>query len=106
LDTPEERYLLRRRPYLLSEGKFEAGLKVLTKYIGSVAHVPSEGRKTEVLERVRKEKSAFWTASSQAPHGPGDGAIDFARFSRASMRAIKKGWMVVEAEQDPAKANR
>jgi inosose dehydratase len=36
---------------------------------------------------------------------PGDGAIDFVPVFRALQKAKYSGWWVVEAEQDPAKAN-
>jgi inosose dehydratase len=36
---------------------------------------------------------------------PGDGNIDFAPVFRALKKAKYSGWWVVEAEQDPAKAN-
>ena len=35
---------------------------------------------------------------------PGDGVIDFRRIARALKAADYRGWLVVEAEQDPAKA--
>jgi inosose dehydratase len=36
---------------------------------------------------------------------PGDGAIDFVPIFDALAAAGFEGWIVVEAEQDPAKAN-
>ena len=36
---------------------------------------------------------------------PGDGAIDFVPIIEALGKAGYKGWLLVEAEQDPAKAN-
>ena len=36
---------------------------------------------------------------------PGDGYIDFEPILQAIEAADYKGWIVVEAEQDPAKAN-
>jgi len=36
---------------------------------------------------------------------PGDGSIDFPRVLAELARANYAGWLVVEAEQDPAKAH-
>ena len=36
---------------------------------------------------------------------PGDGAIDFTPIFKIINESSYEGWMVVEAEQDPAKAN-
>ena len=36
---------------------------------------------------------------------PGDGAIDFDAFAQVLAEIGYEGWVVVEAEQDPSKAN-
>ena len=36
---------------------------------------------------------------------PGDGFIDFGNFAQVLAEIKYSGWVVVEAEQDPAKAN-
>ena len=36
---------------------------------------------------------------------PGDGCIDYKTFLKVLYKKNYKGWLVVEAEQDPAKAN-
>ncbi|RKX80759.1 MAG: myo-inosose-2 dehydratase, partial [Spirochaetes bacterium] len=36
---------------------------------------------------------------------PGDGSVDFPSIFKLLGEADYRGWMVVEAEQDPAKAN-
>lgn len=89
-----------------SEGNFEACLTVLTKYIGRVAHVHLKDVRPEVIERVRKEKLSFLDGVRAGTFTvPGDGAIDFAPIFKIINESDYEGWMVVEAEQDPAKAN-
>ena len=36
---------------------------------------------------------------------PGDGCIDFNAISKIIIKSDYKGWIIVEAEQDPAAAN-
>ena len=59
-----------------------------------------------VLDRVRPEKMSFLAAVKAGVFTvPGDGSIDFGPVFRMLKKAKYRGWMVVEAEQDPAAAN-
>jgi inosose dehydratase len=59
-----------------------------------------------VLERVRPEGWSFLRAVREGVFTvPGDGSIDYPPLFRMLAEAGYAGWMVVEAEQDPAKAN-
>ncbi len=79
---------------------------VLKKHIGRVRHVHLKDVRPDVLERVRRERLSFLAAVKQGVFTvPGDGSIRFEPLFRMLDRAKYKGWYVVEAEQDPARAN-
>lgn len=79
---------------------------VLRKWIGRVGHVHLKDIRKEVLARVIPEKMSFLGAVREGVFTvPGDGQLDFAPVFRFLEAARYRGWMVVEAEQDPAKAN-
>jgi inosose dehydratase len=60
----------------------------------------------DVVERARAEGLSFQAAIEAGVFTvPGDGAIDFVPIFDALASAGFEGWLVVEAEQDPAKAN-
>jgi myo-inosose-2 dehydratase len=68
-----------------------------------IAHVHCKDVRPAVLARARAEDSSFLDAVLAGVFTvPGDGALDFAAVLRALGRYA--GWLVVEAEQDPAKA--
>jgi inosose dehydratase len=59
-----------------------------------------------VIEKVRKEKLSFLDGVRAGTFTvPGDGAIDFEPIFKIINESSFEGWMVVEAEQDPAVAN-
>jgi Sugar phosphate isomerases/epimerases len=84
----------------------ENPVEVLKKHIGRVKHVHLKDVRKDVLCRVRQEKMSFLQAvKAGAFTVPGDGTIDFEPVFDMLSRKSYKGWMVVEAEQDPALAN-
>ena len=79
---------------------------VLGKHLSRVRHVHLKDVRRPVLDRVRPEKMSFLAAVKAGVFTvPGDGSIDFGPVFRMLKRAKYRGWMVVEAEQDPAAAN-
>jgi inosose dehydratase len=59
-----------------------------------------------VREQAAAEKWSFLQAVKAGVFTvPGDGDVDFKPLFKALKQADYKGWWVVEAEQDPAKAN-
>ena len=79
---------------------------VLSKYIDRVKHVHLKDVRLPVRERALKEGWSFLTAVRQGVFTvPGDGDVDFAPIFDILERSGYEGWVVVEAEQDPAKAN-
>lgn len=80
--------------------------KVLKKYVDRVRHVHLKDIRRSVVEQSRKEKWSFLKGVRQGTFTvPGDGDVDFAPLFRILEDADYQGWIVVEAEQDPAKAN-
>ena len=78
---------------------------MLEKHIARVCHVHCKDVRPQVLKLAR---SSAWSFLQSVLNGaftvPGDGAIDFAAVLRTLARSGYSGWLVVEAEQDPAVA--
>lgn len=80
--------------------------KILRKYVNRVRHVHLKDLRKNVVEQSRNEKWSFLKGVREGTFTvPGDGDVDFAPIFKILEEADYKGWMVVEAEQDPAKAN-
>ncbi|MGI5898729.1 MAG: myo-inosose-2 dehydratase [Christensenellales bacterium] len=89
-----------------SEGNQQAVDELIDKHIGRIIHVHLKDVRSDVLERVRREKLSFLEAVKLGAFTvPGDGAIAFDHTFDVLKKTGYEGWMVVEAEQDPAKAN-
>ena len=80
--------------------------EVLKKHVGRVKHVHLKDIRPDVVNKVRAEHLSFLQGVRAGTFTvPGDGAIDFAPVFDILDRAGYKGWMIVEAEQDPAAAD-
>ncbi|MCX7888446.1 MAG: myo-inosose-2 dehydratase [Rhodobacteraceae bacterium] len=80
-------------------------LAVLEKWADRVHHVHYKDIRPEVVRDVRANRRSFLDAViAGAFTVPGDGCIDFAAITRKLKDMGYAGWIVVEAEQDPAKA--
>jgi inosose dehydratase len=81
-------------------------LEVTRTYGSRIKHIHLKDVRSDVVTRVREENLSFKDAIEAGVFTvPGDGAIDFAPIFEALAEAHFEGWLVVEAEQDPAKAN-
>jgi inosose dehydratase len=70
-----------------------------------INHVHCKDVRPGVLARARTADQSFLDAVLGGVFTvPGDGAINFAAVLTALKAADYRGWFVVEAEQDPAKA--
>lgn len=75
-------------------------------YADRIGHVHLKDIRPEVVSRVRNENLSFQQGIEDGVFTvPGDGALDFVPVLEALGQASYQGWLVVEAEQDPAKAN-
>ena len=70
-----------------------------------INHVHCKDIRPEVLRRARQGDQSFLAAILDGVFTvPGDGMIDYYGFARCLAETGYQGWVVVEAEQDPAKA--
>lgn len=84
----------------------EDPLAMLSKYADRIGHVHLKDMRLPVVEEARKNGYSFLQAvRSGAFTVPGDGDVDFDPVFKALADAGYKGWLLVEAEQDPAKAD-
>lgn len=84
----------------------EDPLAVLKKYVHRVGHVHLKDMRADVVARVKPEGWSFLTAVRNGAFTvPGDGCVDFDPIFELLAKAGYAGWLLVEAEQDPAKAN-
>ena len=71
-----------------------------------VSHVHAKDVRPDVLARAKRERWSFLDAVVAGVYTvPGDGCVDFAAALRPLAEAGYAGWLVVEAEQDPARAH-
>ncbi len=79
---------------------------VLKKYANRVKHVHLKDIRPEVIDKVKKENLSFLEGVRLGTFTvPGDGAIDFGPIFDILADSGYEGYVLVEAEQDPAKAN-
>lgn len=84
----------------------EDPLPVLKKYVNRVGHVHLKDMRLKVVDEVRNNNYSFLKAvRSGAFTVPGSGDIDFKPILKVLDDANYEGWLLIEAEQDPAKAN-
>jgi inosose dehydratase len=74
-------------------------------YASRIKHVHLKDVRPPVIERAHAENLSFQAAIEAGVFTvPGDGAIDFVPILAALAGGDFEGWLIVEAEQDPAKA--
>ncbi|MGI5850396.1 MAG: myo-inosose-2 dehydratase [Christensenellales bacterium] len=105
--TNDNVYLLYDSGHIVfSEGNVESAYELLKKYIKRVAHVHLKDIRENMYKEAVENKWSFLYAVKQGVFTvPGDGMIDFKPIFKVLAKSNYQGWMVVEAEQDPAKAN-
>ena len=81
-------------------------IKLTEDFIERIIHVHCKDIRKDVLEKSLKNDCTFRQAFLDGAFTvPGDGCIDYKPFLTILRKKNYKGWLVVEAEQDPAKAN-
>ena len=79
---------------------------VLEKYIDRIKHVHLKDVRLAIRDKAQEEGWSFLQAVREGVFTvPGDGDVDFAPIFDILEKSGYEGWVVVEAEQDPAKAN-
>lgn len=79
-------------------------LSVAQRCASRIAHVHLKSVRPAIVERVRREGWSFCRAVSEGVFTiPGDGSVDFPALFRILATADYRGWLVVEAEEDPRK---
>ena len=81
-------------------------IKLTEDFMERIIHVHCKDIRKNVLEKSLKNDSTFRQAFLDGAFTvPGDGCIDYKPFLTVLKNRNYEGWLVVEAEQDPAKAN-
>ena len=84
----------------------EDPLLMLQKYADRVGHVHLKDMRLSVVQQVKEQGWSFLTAVRNGAFTvPGDGDVEFDPVFQLLSKAGYEGWLLVEAEQDPAKAN-
>lgn len=81
-------------------------LEMVKKHVKRIKHVHLKDIRKEVVEKVKAENLSFLQGVRMGTFTvPGDGCIDFDPIFEVLEQNGYEGYMLVEAEQDPAKAN-
>jgi len=81
-------------------------LALARKHLGRIVHVHCKDVRRPLLDRALKDGTSFLDAVVEGVFTvPGDGAVDFPPILKLLAEKAYAGWLVVEAEQDPAKAH-
>ena len=81
-------------------------LGLIKAHVKRVVHVHCKDARKAMLEHARATDMSFMGAVMEGIFTvPGDGFIDYPAILAVLAEADYSGWMVVEAEQDPAKAH-
>ena len=84
----------------------EDPLEMVKAHIGRIKHVHLKDIRPEVVKKVKEEHLSFLEGVRLGTFTvPGDGCISFDEIFAVLKEAGYEGYMLVEAEQDPAKAN-
>lgn len=84
----------------------EDPVALAAKYVNRIKHVHLKDIRSDVVAQVKAEEMSFLAGVRAGAFTiPGDGCVDFPAIFQILQEADYEGYMVVEAEQDPAKAN-
>ena len=84
----------------------EDPLEMVKKYADRIRHVHLKDIRPDVVAQVKAERMSFLDGVRAGAFTiPGDGCIDYDPIFKVLEESGYEGYMVVEAEQDPAKAN-
>ena len=81
-------------------------LKVIREHPGRVAHVHCKDVRGATFDKVVQDRASFLDGVLAGMFTvPGDGGLDYAQVMAELKRIGYSGWIVIEAEQDPALAD-
>jgi inosose dehydratase len=81
-------------------------VRVIQEHPERIAHVHCKDVRGKVFKRVESAQSSFLDGVLEGMFtAPGDGDLDYAAVMKALAGIDYSGWIIVEAEQDPAKAD-
>lgn len=81
-------------------------LEMVKTYADRIRHVHLKDIRSEIVQKVKEEELSFLEGVRMGAFTiPGDGCIDFDPIFEVLEKTGYEGYMVVEAEQDPVKAN-
>lgn len=104
ITDPDLVYLLFDTGHLSFSGEDVIG--VLKKYVHRTKHVHLKSIRKDIIEEAKEKGYSFLDSVRAGSFTvPGDGDFDFTPVFDILDEAGYEGWVVVEAEQDPAKAN-
>lgn len=79
---------------------------LLPRHLDRIVHFHCKDVRKPVLDKARREDMSFMGAVMEGIFTvPGDGSVDFLALLKPLAASGYDGWLVVEAEQDPAKAH-
>lgn len=106
MELTDEKYvsLLFDTGHLVFSG--EDPLEVLERHFSRIKHVHLKDIRSSVADQLKSEQLSFLAGVKNGVFTvPGDGVIDFQPIFKMLAELGYTGWMIVEAEQDPAVAN-
>ncbi|MFW5779881.1 MAG: myo-inosose-2 dehydratase [Bacillota bacterium] len=81
-------------------------IAILERYVKRIKHVHLKDIRPDVIRKVKENRLSFLDGVKQGTFTvPGDGSIDFHSIFEILSKNDYSGWLLVEAEQDPAQAN-
>ena len=103
-NTNDKTYLLFDTGHVLfAQGDYQSMLK---KYVSRINHVHCKDIRKKILEKSLLENLSFRDSFLEGVFTvPGDGCIDYKPLLKIIYENKYNQWLVVEAEQDPKKAN-
>jgi inosose dehydratase len=104
MTDPKFVYLLLDTGHLVCSGEDYIG--ILKKYLPRIKHIHLKDIRKDIVTQVKEKNMSFLDGVRAGMFTvPGDGDIDFAPVFELVNKSQYQGWYIVEAEQDPAKAN-
>ena len=102
--TNDKTYLLYDTGHMLfAQTNYE---RILKNYTDRINHIHCKDIRKNILEKSLNKDLSFKNSFLDGVFTvPGDGCIDYTQLMKILFENKYSGWLVIEAEQDPAKAN-